>query len=48
MYKVTKQFVSGILAGIMITEETSILFIVGRTYYPWFGSSYVVLSVEQI
>lgn len=49
MYLVTKQFLSGALSGLTITEKTSVLFTVGRTYKPCAGSStYKVLAVEAI
>ena len=49
MFKVTKQFISGALSGLTITEKTSVAFKVGKTYAPCAGSSaYTVIAVEKI
>lgn len=44
MYLVTKHFVSGALAGLVVTEKTSVRFNVGKTYHVACGggSRYVV------
>ena len=42
-YKVTKHFVDGLLAGITLTEKTSVKFEVGRQY-----GYFVVLAVEEL
>jgi hypothetical protein len=49
MYKVTKQFTSGIMFGVVLTETTSVKFTVGDKIKPCAGnSSYIVLSVEAV
>lgn len=46
-YRVTKQFISGLLSGLTITETTSVVFTVGKTYTPCAGSSaYVVIACD--
>ena len=42
-YNVTKHFVSGPLAGITLTEKTSVKFKAGRRY-----GDYIVLSVKEL
>ena len=49
MFRVTKRFVSGLLAGIELTETTSVRFTVGKHYTPCAGSSaYVVTACELV
>lgn len=49
MFKVTKQFISGVLAGLTITETTPVAFTVGKTYTPCAGSSaYIVTACVSI
>lgn len=49
MYRVTKQFISGLLAGLTITETTQVRFTVGNTYNPCAGSSsYIVTACVRI
>ena len=48
-YLVTKRFISGLLRGLEITEETRVQFAPGRVYTPCAGSSaYLVLSCTAI
>jgi hypothetical protein len=49
MYLVTKHFVSGLLAGLHITEQTRVRYVVGVLYTPCAGSSsYVVTGIEEV
>jgi hypothetical protein len=44
-YRVTKQFLTGLLEGLTITEETSVRFKPGKVYTEVLtGGTYVVLS----
>lgn len=46
MYLVTKEFKTGLLAGLTIVDKTSVLFEVGVTYKECFGrGSYLVTEV---
>lgn len=48
-YSVTKRFTAGFLAGITITETTTVRFEAGREYKACVGSSrYLVLSCVRI
>lgn len=48
-YAVTKQFVSGLLKGIEVTETTSVKFQVGKTYNAILGSSgYKVTKIVRL
>lgn len=47
-YIVTKEFVSGHLAGVTVREKTSVSFVVGKVYIPCAGgSSYKIVSLER-
>ncbi len=48
-YKITKQFVSGFLQGLMITEETSVKLEANKIHKPCAGSSnYRVIKITCI
>ena len=49
MFRVTKRFFSGLLAGLTITETTAVEFAVGfRCENPIGGSGYEIMAVERI
>jgi hypothetical protein len=49
MFKVTKTFLTGPLAGMTITETTSVMFEAGKVYRQCAGGgSYRVRSVERV
>jgi hypothetical protein len=49
LYRVTRQFVSGNLAGLTYTEVTPVPMNVGRRYEPCAGSSaYVILECVEV
>ena len=48
-YKVTKQFTSGILEGMVVTEVTSIQFEIGKEYSSCTNKTkYIVTSCEEL
>lgn len=48
-YKVTKQFTSGILEGMTITEVTAVKFEIGKEYSSCANKTkYVVTSCEEV
>lgn len=48
-YRVTKLFTSGLLAGLTITETTTVAFRVGfRCEKPIGGSAYVITACEAL
>jgi len=48
-FRVTKRFIAGTLAGMTISEITTVKFLVGKTYGGnGFGSKYIVDSVEEL
>jgi hypothetical protein len=44
VFTVTKKFVSGLLEGLTVTEDTTVRFKVGQVYKPAIGSSYLVTA----
>ena len=49
MFRITKRFFSGLLAGLTITEMTAVQYAVGfRCKSPVGGSGYEILAVERI
>lgn len=49
MFKVTKRFTSGLLAGLVTEEVTSVEFVVGfEVKAGRYGSGYVVEKVEAV
>ena len=49
MFRITKRFFSGLLAGLTITETTSVEFAVGfRCDTPIGGSGYEIIAVDRV
>jgi hypothetical protein len=49
MYKVTKKFLSGILAGFVVTEETIVPFVEGKIYKSCVGKGeYIIIKSERV
>lgn len=44
LYRVTRRFISGNLAGLTFTETTPVSMEVGRTYTPCAGSSAYIIT----
>jgi hypothetical protein len=49
-YLVTKQFTTGDLKGLSVSEQTAVLFEVGFrcSYHPWCGPGYEVTKVVEL
>ena len=48
-YQITKKFIGGVLEGLTITEQTSVLWKVGtRVEKPVAGSPYIIIEVKEI
>lgn len=49
MYKITKQFIGGLLKGLTITEFTNIKFNTGFVCNkPIAGSPYKIINIEEV
>lgn len=47
MFEVQKEFLTGPLRGLVITEQTSVRFQPQKVYTSFNGTRYIVLSVKQ-